>query len=131
MRSSRRAHLDPDALLVVDDAAPAKVEFVVLDAHEAAGLEERERVRGVVEHVAEVLVEDVELLPKLVVVRDALLVRNLDRHPDLVERAELWNRVCSAIAQTSSAERRTILEVRDAGGVLEQIGRASCRERVS
>lgn len=36
-----RMHLDSDPLLIVDDTSPSKLEIVVLNANEAAGLEER------------------------------------------------------------------------------------------
>lgn len=72
------AHLGSEALLVVDDAAPSKVEIIVLDADETTGLEEGKSVGGVVENVAKILVEDVELLTKLVVVGNVVLVLDDD-----------------------------------------------------
>lgn len=62
----------------------------MLDPDEPARLKERQRVRRVVEHVAEVLVEEVELLTELVVVGDVVLVRNDDGRSLLVEGAELY-----------------------------------------
>lgn len=71
-----KAHLGSETLLVVDDAAPSKVEVIVLDANETTGLEEGKSVGRVVKNVAKVLVEDVELLTKLVVIGNVVLILN-------------------------------------------------------
>lgn len=55
-------HFRTQSFLVIDDAAPSEIKIVVLDANESTRLKERKRVSGVIQHVTEILDENIELL---------------------------------------------------------------------
>ena len=76
--------LGPGPLAEVDADAPAKVDVVGLDAEEATGLEERQRVGRVVDAVARVLGKGVELLAQVEVLGDLRLL--LDVHRRVLRR---------------------------------------------
>lgn len=78
----------------------------MLDANETAGLEEGEGVGRVVENVAEVLVEDVELLPELVVVGNVLLVGDNDGGTGFVEGLELCEMWAAPISKGAGRRQR-------------------------
>jgi hypothetical protein len=87
-KRTRSTHLRSDPLLVVNDDTPREVHLIVLNPDETTGLKERQSVSRVVENVAKVLVEEVELLTELVVVGDVVFVGDDDRRSLFVEGAE-------------------------------------------
>lgn len=73
----------------------------MLDADKSTGLEEGESVGRMIQDVAKILVEDVELLAKLVVVGNVLLIRNDEAGLDEVEFAKFCRARWSARAKAA------------------------------
>ena len=70
------AHLRWDSLLVIDDDAPTKVEFLVFHLEQPARLQERKAVVGVSDDIPEVSRHLVQLPSVLPIVSNRLLIGN-------------------------------------------------------
>lgn len=77
----------------------------MLDADESTGLEEREGISRMIEHVPEVLVEQVQLLAQRVVVGDGFFVGDDDRCFAFVQRAKFCKSIDAEMVRQNISER--------------------------
>ena len=68
-----------DSLLIVNDDAPTKVKFLVLDLEQPARLQERKTVVGMGDHVSEVGRHLLQLSSVFPVVSDGFFIGDYDR----------------------------------------------------